>query len=221
MKRILVILIALIPILFLTSCKDKENMSSVEKFSYALGMETGNLLQNFETEIDPAAFNRGVIDVLKDKDPLFTPEEVAQIKGEMYAKIQTEKSEKNKREGAEFLAMNKEKDGVTTQSGLQYTALGKGTGQRPKKTDKVKVHYKGTFVDGTEFDSSYKRGEPATFQLDKVIPGWTEALQLMNVGSKYHFVIPPDLAYGEQGAPPVIGPNATLIFEVELLGIEK
>jgi FKBP-type peptidyl-prolyl cis-trans isomerase FkpA len=222
MKRISIIMIALIPILFLTSCKDKESMSSVEKFSYALGMDAGRLLLDFETEIDPTAFKRGVDDVLKGNVPLFTPEEVASIKIEMYAKMRASQAEKNRREGEEFLVNNKKReDVITTKSGLQYTIVTKGTGPRPKKTDKVKAHYKGTFVDGTEFDSSYKRGEPALFQLDKMIPGWTEAIQLMNVGSKYRFFIPSNLAYGEQGAPPLIGPNAMLIFEVELLGIEK
>lgn len=229
MKRILIVIIVLIPILSLISCGGKEDMSSVEKFSYTLGMDTGRLLLNLETEIDSTAFKRGVDDVLKDKEPLFTPEEMAEIKGEMYAKIrasQAEKlkllSEKNKREGEEFLENNKKRDGViTTKSGLQYNVVSKGNGPRPKKTDKVMVHYKGSFVDGTEFDSSYKRGEPAIFQIDKVIPGWTEALQLMNVGGKYRFLIPSNLAYGEKGAPPLIGPNASLIFEVELLGIEK
>jgi FKBP-type peptidyl-prolyl cis-trans isomerase len=222
MKRFLIMIIALIPILTLTSCGDKEDMSSVEKFSYALGMDTGRLLLNLETEIDSAAFERGVDDVLKEKEPLLTPEEVAAIKGEMYVKIHLRQAEKNKKEGEEFLANNKKREGViTTDSGLQYNVIRKGNGPRPKKTDKVRVHYQGSFVDGTQFDSSYKRGEPAIFQVDKVIPGWTEALQLMNVGSKYRFFIPSNLAYGEQGSPPYIGPNATLIFEVELLGIEK
>jgi FKBP-type peptidyl-prolyl cis-trans isomerase len=229
MKQFLILIIALIPILTLASCGDKEDMSSVEKFSYALGMDTGRLLLNLETEIDSAAFKRGVDDVLKEKEPLLTPEEVAAIKAEMFTKIrmsQAEKlkllSEKNKREGEEFLANNRKRDDViTTKSGLQYNVIRKGNGPRPKQTDKVKAHYRGSFVDGTEFDSSYQRGEPAIFQLDEVFPGWTEALQLMNVGSKYRFFIPSNLAYGEQGAPPVIGPNAMLIFEIELLGIEE
>jgi FKBP-type peptidyl-prolyl cis-trans isomerase len=121
-----------------------------------------------------------------------------------------------------FLAENKRKDGViTTASGLQYKILKEGTGETPAATDTVKVHYRGTTIDGVEFDSSYKRNEPTTFPLNGVIKGWTEGLQLMKVGSKFQFVIPSELAYGKQGSPPKIGPDATLIFEVELLAIEK
>ena len=131
-------------------------------------------------------------------------------------------AEKNMEEGEKFLSENKKKKGiVTTKSGLQYIVLSEGNGARPKATDKVKVHYKGTLIDGTEFDSSYKRGEPAVFQVKGVIPGWTEALQLMKVGSKYNLFIPSNLAYGQRGAGSKIGPNVTLIFEVELLSIEK
>jgi FKBP-type peptidyl-prolyl cis-trans isomerase FklB len=124
--------------------------------------------------------------------------------------------------GEQFLQENKEKDGVvTTLSGLQYIVLQEGKGSRPKVTDTVKVHYRGTFIDGEEFDSSYSRGTPAVFPVSKVIAGWTEALQRMKVGSKYRLFIPPNLAYGKRGAPPAIGPNETLIFDVELLGIER
>jgi FKBP-type peptidyl-prolyl cis-trans isomerase len=126
-----------------------------------------------------------------------------------------------KADGDKFLADNKGKDGVkTTPSGLQYKVLTQGTGPRPKATNQVTVHYKGTLLDGKEFDSSYQRGEPATFMLNQVIPGWTEGVQLMNVGSKYQFWIPGDLAYGPQGSPPTIPPNATLVFEVELLSFK-
>ena len=124
--------------------------------------------------------------------------------------------------GELFLQENKQKEGVvTTLSGLQYIVLREGDGQRPKVTDTVKVHYRGTFIDGTEFDSSYSRGEPAVFPVNGVIAGWTEALQRMRVGSKYRVFVPPKLAYGERGAGDVIGPNETLIFDVELLGIER
>jgi len=127
----------------------------------------------------------------------------------------------NKRTGDEFLASNKSKDGVkTTPSGLQYQVITEGTGPRPKATSTVTVHYRGTLLDGKEFDSSYGRGQPATFPLNQVIPGWTEGLQLMNAGSKYRFWIPGELAYGPQGSPPTIGPNATLVFEVELLSFQ-
>ncbi len=125
-------------------------------------------------------------------------------------------------EGEAFLAENKEKAGVTTTaSGLQYEVMKEGSGAKPQKTDRVSVHYAGTLIDGTEFDSSYKRGSPAAFAVTGVIKGWTEVLQLMNVGSKYRVFIPSDLAYGLRGSPPIIGPNATLIFEVELLNIVK
>ena len=131
-------------------------------------------------------------------------------------------AKENKKQGEVFLAENKKKKNVTTtKSGLQYIVLRKGKGKKPKATEQVKVHYKGTLIDGTEFDSSYKRREPVTFPVNRVIPGWSEALQLMNVGSKYQLFIPSNLAYGERGGGPQIGPNATLIFEVELLSIEK
>jgi FKBP-type peptidyl-prolyl cis-trans isomerase FklB len=129
-------------------------------------------------------------------------------------------SEKNREDGAAFLAANKSKAGVvTTDSGLQYKILTQGEGSTPKQNDKVTVHYSGTLLDGTEFDSSYKRGKPATFQVNGVIRGWTEALQLMSVGSKYRLFIPADLAYGQRGAGQKIGPNTMLIFDVELLSI--
>lgn len=129
--------------------------------------------------------------------------------------------EKNKREGDVFLAENKKKPGVKTlPSGLQYKVLKEGTGRTPKKADTVVTHYRGTLLDGKEFDSSYRRGEPATFPLNHVSRGWTEALQLMKVGSKWELLVPAQLAYGENGAGSDIGPNATLIFEVELLGIK-
>ena len=133
-----------------------------------------------------------------------------------------ELGEKNRKEGEAFLAENKKKKGViTTESGLQYMVLEKGDGPKPKATDTVSVNYRGTLIDGTEFDSSYKRGKPVTFPVKGVIAGWTEALLLMNVGSKYKLFVPPNLGYGGRGAGRLIGPEATLIFEVELLGIES
>jgi FKBP-type peptidyl-prolyl cis-trans isomerase FklB len=130
-------------------------------------------------------------------------------------------SEKNKADGEKFLAENAKKEGVKVlPSGLQYKEITPGTGKSPKTADTVTTHYKGTLIDGTEFDSSYKRGQPATFPVSGVIPGWTEALQLMKEGAKWQLFVPPDLAYGERGAGQVIGPNATLIFEVELLAVK-
>jgi FKBP-type peptidyl-prolyl cis-trans isomerase len=133
-----------------------------------------------------------------------------------------EQGEANKKKGKEFLERNKTKEGVVTiESGLQYKILKKGTGASPKATDTVRCHYRGTTIDGKEFDSSYKRGEPATFPLNRVIKGWTEGLQLMKEGGKWQFFIPSELAYGSRGAGRDIGPNEVLIFEIELLGIEK
>jgi FKBP-type peptidyl-prolyl cis-trans isomerase FklB len=130
--------------------------------------------------------------------------------------------EKNQKEGEAFLAENKKKEGVITlPSGLQYKVIKAGSGNKPKATDTVTVHYQGTLVNGTEFDSSYRRGQPVSFPVNGVIPGWTEALQLMEAGAKWQIVIPSNLAYGDRGAGPQIGPNATLIFEIELISIQE
>jgi FKBP-type peptidyl-prolyl cis-trans isomerase len=159
---------------------------------------------------------------------LLTQEETAQIQ-QQFAQKQQERQIKetiemiteNKKAAEDFLKENAGKEGVTTtESGLQYKVITQGEGPKPKAEDVVKVHYKGTLLDGTEFDSSYSRNEPAVFPLNQVIPGWTEAVQLMNVGSKFKLFLPPDLAYGDRGAPPVIEPGSMLVFEVELLGIE-
>jgi len=208
---------------------EKQLKTSSEKLSYALGLDIGASLKKLETDIDLPSFARGVTDSFKGSKPLLTPQQATEIRNEFFKKRQEERAQKmkelggkNRKEGEAFLAENKKKRAVvTTASGLQYTVLGKGDGPKPKGTDRVSVNYRGTLIDGTEFDSSYKRGQPATFRVTGVIPGWTEALQLMNVGSKYHLFIPSNLAYGERGAGQQIGPNATLIFEVELLSIEK
>jgi len=199
------------------------------KLSYAFGMEIGSALKGLETDVDFASFSKGVEDVLKGNKALLTAEESGTVKSEFFAKLQEERlrkmqelAEKNKKANEEFLAANKKKEGVkATASGLQYIVVKEGSGANPKLTDAVKVHYTGTLVDNKEFDSSLKRGEPAVFPVEGVIPGWSEALQLMKVGGKYRIFIPSDLAYGEQGAGEMIGPNAVLIFEVELLGIEE
>ncbi len=200
-----------------------------ETLSYALGMDIGTSLKGLEIEVDFAAFIRGAEASFKGTKPLLTLEEANKLRQEFFRKRQEklalkkrELAGKNRKEGEAFLTENKKKKGVeTTASGLQYTVLRKGDGPKPAKTDRVKVHYRGTLLDGTEFDSSYKREQPAAFPVTGVIRGWTEALQLMSVGSKYRLFIPSDLAYGERGAGARIGPNATLIFEVELLEIEK
>ena len=199
-----------------------------DKISYSIGTDIGNNLKRSGIEIEPAMLAKGLTDAVTGNKPLLSEEEVQKtlqaFETEMRAKAaekQKAAADKNKGAGEAYLAANKSKEGVkTTASGLQYKVITEGKGPKPKATDTVKVNYRGTLVDGTEFDSSYKRGEPVTFPVNGVIPGWTEALQLMPVGSKWQLVIPAALAYGEQ-APPGIGPNATLVFDVELLGIEK
>jgi len=199
-----------------------------DKFSYALGMNLGGNFKKQSIPVDPDLVARGIKDSLAGGKTLLTEEEARAVLNEaqtVFRKQQQEKmqqlGEANKKEGGEFLAANKAKPGITTlPSGLQYKILQAGTGPKPASTDTVSVNYRGTLINGTEFDSSYKRGQPATFPVTGVIKGWTEALQLMPVGSKWQLFIPADLAYGEHGAGNDIAPNATLVFEVELLSIK-
>jgi FKBP-type peptidyl-prolyl cis-trans isomerase FklB len=178
-------------------------------------------------DVNDEILNAGIKDGLSGAKPRMTDEEVKEVMStfqkDMMAKqaaVRKATGEKNAAEGKKFLEENKTKEGVkTTASGLQYKVLKEGTGTPPKATDTVKVNYRGTTIDGKEFDSSYKRGEPATFPVNRVIKGWTEGLQLMKPGSKYQFFVPADLAYGERGAGADIGPNATLVFDVELLEV--
>src|SRR6266581_3249637 len=191
-----------------------------DKVSYSIGMNIGFNLSKQKVDINPDILAAGIKDAIAGK-PQLTQDQVkevmAQFEKDMEQK-QKQAGEKNKTDGAKFLEENKKKQGVkTTASGLQYKVMKEGTGAQPKPTDMVTVNYRGTLIDGTEFDSSYKRGQPATFPVNGVIKGWTEALQLMKVGSKYQLFIPADLAYGERGAGSDIGPNATLLFDVELL----
>src|SRR5947209_16006695 len=191
-----------------------------DKVSYAIGMQIGFNLARQKVDINPDVLNAGMKDAIAGK-PQLTPDQVkdvmAQFEKDMEQK-QKQLGEKNKTDGAKFLEENKKKPGVkTTASGLEYKVIKEGTGPTPKPTDMVTVNYRGTLIDGTEFDSSYKRGQPATFPVNGVIKGWTEALQLMKVGSKYQLWIPSNLAYGERSVSPELGPNATLIFEVELM----
>ncbi|HXW61010.1 MAG TPA: FKBP-type peptidyl-prolyl cis-trans isomerase [Candidatus Acidoferrales bacterium] len=199
-----------------------------EKQSYALGMNIARGLKGQLVDVDPAVLTRAIKDVLSGAKPLLTDEEamdeLKKLQAEVRDKQEVQRKElgdKNLKEGQEFLAANKTKPGVVTlPSGLQYKILTQGTGPKPKASETVVCQYRGTLIDGTEFDSSYKRGQAATFPVNRVIRGWTEALELMPVGSKWQLFIPSDLAYGDRGAGNLIGPNATLIFEVELMSIQ-
>jgi FKBP-type peptidyl-prolyl cis-trans isomerase FklB len=216
-------------ILFLVSQVDaQENLvlkSQKDKVSYIVGLDIGTNLKKQSIDIDTAILAKGLKDALSGTKPLLTDQEIQEtmvaFQKEMMAK-QAEVGKKNKAEGEAFLSENKKKEGVKTlPSGLQYKVMKAGTGKKPTSTDTVTTHYRGTLINGTEFDSSYKRGQPVSFPVSGVIPGWTEALQLMEVGAKWQLVVPSNLAYGEKGAGNVIGPNATLIFEVELLSIQE
>jgi FKBP-type peptidyl-prolyl cis-trans isomerase FkpA len=198
------------------------------KISTMVGMDIGRGLTQIKDDIDIKVVEQALEATLKGDKTSLTAEEALAVRQSFMQQMQAKKvaeqkvaADKNKKEGTDFIAANKSKSGVkTTASGLQYMVEKEGTGAKPKATDTVKVNYLGTKIDGTKFDSSYDRNQPATFPLNGVIKGWTEGMQLMSVGSKYKFFIPADLAYGENGPGP-IGPNATLIFEVELLDIEK
>jgi FKBP-type peptidyl-prolyl cis-trans isomerase FklB len=199
-----------------------------EKLSYAMGMDLGNQLKTRSVDIDPAIFGRGLADALAGSKTLLTAEEakaiITELQKAMLVKQAAEAKvvgDKNKAEGDAFLAANKAKEGVVTlTSGVQYKVLSRGTGKQPTIDDTVVCQYRGTLIDGKEFDSSYTRGQPATFPVKGVIKGWTEVLQLMPVGSKWQVFIPPNLAYAERGSGAMIGPNATLIFEIELVAIK-
>ncbi len=191
-----------------------------DKVSYSVGLQIGFNLSRQKVDINPDVLAAGIKDALAGK-PQLNPDQIKEVmttfEKDMEQK-QKDAGEKNKTEGAKFLEENKKKEGVkTTASGLEYKVLKEGNGAQPKATDTVSVNYRGTLINGTEFDSSYKRGQPATFPVNGVIKGWTEALQLMKVGSKYQLFIPSSLAYGERAVSPDLGANSTLIFEVELL----
>jgi FKBP-type peptidyl-prolyl cis-trans isomerase len=203
--------------------------SDKDKLSYTFGANFGKSLRQQEIEINTEIFIKGMKDGLSGEKMLLTDQEMKEtmtsFQKEMAAK-QAEKrkalGEKNKKEGEVFLAANKSKEGVKTlPSGLQYKVITEGTGKTPKATDSVVTNYRGTLIDGTEFDSSYQRKAPATFKVTGVIKGWTEALQLMKEGSKWQLFVPSELAYGERGAGPNIGPNAVLVFEIELISVKE
>ncbi len=227
MKTSFVIIAASFALASLAPAADPQLKDQKEKVSYSIGLDIGSTLKRQLIEVNPELLNKGIQDGLSGAKPLMTDEEtkatMATFQKEMLAKQAASKKaagEKNSTDGKKFLEENKKKEGVkTTSSGLQYKVLKDGTGPSPKETETVKVNYRGTTIDGTEFDSSYKRGQPAEFPVNRVIKGWTEALQLMKVGSKYQLFVPADLAYGERGAGSDIGPNAVLMFDVELLGI--
>jgi len=211
------------------AAEGQEKPASLEqRASYAIGFNLGSALKEQGVEADLPYIRQGVADGLKGDSQLLSDEEMqstmtefqSQIQ-ERQAKLREEQGSVNEEKGKAFLTDNASREGVqTTASGLQYEIVEQGNGPKPTAADTVTVHYRGTLIDGKQFDSSYDRGQPATFPLNRVIPGWTEGLQLMNVGSKYKLFIPSELGYGANGAGADIGPHATLIFDVELIGIE-
>jgi FKBP-type peptidyl-prolyl cis-trans isomerase FklB len=200
-----------------------------EKVSYSIGLDIGANFKRQSVELDSKALAAGIADGLSGAKPALSEDEIRKVLADFQTQMRDravaasqKAADENKKKGEAFLAGNKKQKGVVVlPSGLQYKVVKEGKGAKPKATDTVSVHYRGTLVDGTEFDSSIKRGEPAEFPVNQVIKGWTEALQLMPVGSKWELAIPSDLAYGAQGAGAEIGPNSTLVFEVELLEIKK
>jgi len=197
------------------------------KINYSIGYQIGGDFKRQGIDLEPDLIVKGIQDALAESKPLMTPQEMRKTLVDLKKKIvadqrkqQEEHAQKNLAEGKAFLAKNAKKKGVKTlPSGLQYKVIEKGNGTSPKKTDSVTVNYRGTLIDGTEFDSSYKRGKPATFRVDGVIAGWTEALQRMKPGAKWQLFIPAKMAYGVRGAGPRIEPNSTLIFEVKLIKV--
>lgn len=195
----------------------------MDKISYALGLSIGNnFVASGIKELKLEDFTRGLSDVLESKAPQMTYDEAKGVINEFFTRLQEEKFENNKAAGAEYLLINGNKRGVITlDSGVQYEVLKSGEGEKPSATDKVRCHYHGTLINGTVFDSSVQRGEPAVFPVNGVIMGWQEILPMMSVGSKWRVTIPYQHAYGERGAGQMIEPYSTLIFDIELLGIEK
>jgi FKBP-type peptidyl-prolyl cis-trans isomerase FklB len=199
-----------------------------DKVSYGIGMTIGKNLKKDAVDVDADLVAKGLKDAFSGGNTLMTDEEnrasMAKFQKELMekqAEASKKAAEKNRKEGEEFLAANGKKEGVVTlDSGLQYKVLKSGAGKTPGPTDKVETHYRGTLIDGTEFDSSYKRGQTVTFPVNGVIPGWTEALQKMKEGDKWQLFVPSKLAYGERGAGREIGPNSTLVFEVELIAVK-
>jgi len=198
--------------------------SDKQKFSYTVGYQIGGGLRRDGVDVDPEAVTQGIRDVLSGAAPQLSTQQMQAAITAYRQKEEADRAasaEQNRKAGAAFLAENKQKQGVIElPSGLQYQVIKKGDGKQPKGSDTVTVHYRGSLINGTEFDSSYSRNEPTSFQLDGIIKGWQEALPLMHEGAKWKIFVPPALAYGEQGAGAAIGPNATLIFEIELVAIK-
>ena len=200
-----------------------------DKLSYSMGLDMGTYLNGIGEELDYERLLLGLKAGFDGQTPVLSKEEMQSVQQEFAQKVRAKQEaqmkvlqEKNKKAGDDYLAKNKENKGVVvTDSGLQYEVVTAGTGVKPKAEDTVTVHYKGTTIDGTVFDDSNKRGEPAVFGVNQVIPGWSEVLQLMQEGATYRVVIPPSLAYGEQGVPPTIEPNSVLVFDVTLVSIAK
>jgi len=228
-KRIVTAVVSVGLLFGVCSAADKlELKDQKDKESYSLGYQFGTSLKMQGVDINLDAYASAIRDALGGKEPRMSSEEMQSIvmgfrqrMADAQQKTLKQQGEKNLAEGKAFLAENGKKPGVKTlPSGLQYKVLSEGAGKTPTKSDTVTVHYRGTLINGTEFDSSIARGQPATFKVDGVIPGWTEALQLMKEGAKWQLFIPPELAYGERGMPPRISPQSTLLFEVEVLAIK-
>lgn len=228
MKKHILSLTLLGGILYFASCQQKSSTSSkleneLDSVSYSLGVSVAqNLKMSGMEEINADLFAQGIEDMMKTDTPQIIPAVADQLINSYLTELRTRASEKSKKESEDFLAENKEKDGIdTTESGLQYEVIQQGSGATPDENDQVTVHYTGKTINGNIFDSSVERGEPVTFNVGQVIPGWTEGLQLMQEGGKMRFYIPSELAYGTRGAGPDIPPHSALIFDVELISVEK
>ena len=229
MRLLLSMVLGIVLLVSQANAEEKKALQTTkEKQSYSIGADMGNRLKSSAIDVDAEVLAQGLKDAVTGGKLLLTEQEMKETLAglqkelmEKQAERTKQMSEKNKKEGEAFLAENKKKEGVKTlPSGLQYKVIKEGTGKTPKAEDTVVTNYRGTLTNGTEFDSSYKRGEPATFPVKGVIPGWTEALQLMKEGSKWELFIPASLAYGERGAGNLIGPYTTLIFEIELISVK-
>ncbi len=229
MRLGLIAVLGILLVAFHAGAEEQTSLNSKkDKVSYTIGVDIGKNLKKQSIDIDPDILLRGLKDSLSGAKTIMSEQEMQETSTALRQEIMAKQAEevkkigeKNKKEGEAFLEENKKKEGVKTlPSGLQYKVIAEGKGKTPTATDTVTVNYRGTLIDGTEFDSSYKRGQPATFPVNGVIAGWTEALQLMKEGAKWQLFIPSALAYGERGAGGVIGPNATLIFDVELISVK-